>query len=252
MESAQLLGRRWIGIDITALAIDVVERRLARLGQRRGIHYKVDGIPLDMDGARHLFANDPHQFQLWAITLVDGQPRDGGKKGADKGVDGVIYYQDDARNIGQALISVKGGENIHATHVRDLIGAMNNHQAKLGVFVTLHKATSAMQDAAREAGSVEAGGKLRPRVQIRTIAQLLDGRKPDFPPVHDIISAAAAARRIRIPVQGPSPKEIRESPQFTYPISGGKKAIQEVLPMGEPLLTPVRQLVKSKPRRKRA
>jgi hypothetical protein len=57
-----------------------------------------------------------------AITLVDGQPRDGGKKGAHKGIDGIIYYQDDARNIDQASISVKGGESIHATHVRDLIG----------------------------------------------------------------------------------------------------------------------------------
>jgi len=252
VESAQLLGRRWIGIDITALAIDVVERRLARLGQRRGEHYDVDGVPLDMDGAHRLFADDAHQFQLWAITLVDGQPRDGGKKGADKGVDGVIYYQDDARNIGQALISVKGGENIHATHVRDLIGAMNNNQAKLGVFVTLHKPTSAMLDAAREAGAVEAGGKLRPRVQIWTIGQLLDGRKPNMPPIHDIISAAAAARRTRLPASEPTAEEIRQAPRFKYPIKGGKQeGAQQSLPMDEPLLVQP-QPVKGRDKRKSA
>jgi DNA methylase/Restriction endonuclease len=237
IEAAQALGRKWIGIDITVLAIDVAERRLHRMGLRRGADYKVDGIPLDMDGARRLFAEDYHQFQMWAITLVDGQPREGGKKGADKGVDGLIFFQDDARNTGQAIVSVKGGANIHAGDVRDLIGAMNNQRSKLGVLVTLHEPTSAMERAAREAESVEAGGKLRPRVQICTIEHLLKGRKPNLPPVYDIISAAAAARRGRPKVSEPTPDEIRRSPSFKLPISGGKqKAAQQQLPMDEPLL----------------
>jgi DNA modification methylase len=237
IEAAHALDRRWIGIDITALAIDVVERRLNRRGVRPDVDYKIDGVPLDSEGASRLFENDPHQFQLWAITLVDGQPRDGGKKGADKGVDGIIYYQDDARNIDQALISVKGGESIHATHVRDLIGAMTNSRAKLGILISLHKPTSAMLAAAREAGSIEAGGKLRPRVQIRTIQELLDGNKPNMPPIHDIISAAASARRLRLPPVAPTPDELRNAPSFRYPIKGGKqKEIQETLPMDEPLL----------------
>jgi DNA modification methylase len=238
IEAAHSLGRKWIGIDVTALAIDVVERRLGRRGLRRGNDYEVDGIPLDADGARRLFEHDPHQFQLWAITLVDGQPRDGGKKGADKGIDGIVYYQDSARSIDQALISVKGGESIHATHVRDLIGAMNNSQAKLGVLISLHKPTSAMLAAAREAGSLEAGGKLRPRVQIRTIQELLDGNKPSLPPIHDIISAAAAARRLKLPPVARSPDEIRKEPSFKYPIKGGRqKGSQQTLPIEEPLLT---------------
>jgi len=69
IEAAQKLGRRWIGIDITALAIDVVERRLARLGIRKTSDFTVDGIPTDLDGAHRLFFEDPHQFQLWAVTL---------------------------------------------------------------------------------------------------------------------------------------------------------------------------------------
>ena len=238
IEAAQALGRRWLGIDITVLAIDVAERRLHRMGLRRGVDYKVDGIPLDMDGARRLFAEDYHQFQLWALTLVDGQPREGGKRGADKGVDGLIYFQDDSRNIAQAIVSVKGGENIHAQHVRDLVGTMHNQHAKLGVLVTLHEPTSPMYKAAREAESVEAGGKLRPRVQICTVDQLLQGRKPSLPPVYDIISAAAAARRAG--ARKPSistPEEIRRSPSFKLPISGGKKKdVQQTLPIEEPLL----------------
>ena len=252
IEAAETLGRRWIGIDITALAIDVVERRLSRMGLRRNGQYRVDGIPLDMDGARRLFSEDPHQFQLWALTLVDGQPRDGGKKGADKGVDGIIFFQDDARSTGQAIVSVKGGANVHAQHIRDLIGAMHNQRAKLGGFVTLTEPTSAMLKAAREAESVEAGGKLLPRVQICSIQDLLKGKKPKLPPIYDIISAAAAARRGKSRTIEITPEERRRSPQFRYSISGGKKQVQEVLPMDEPLLTPVRQAVKSKPRRKRA
>lgn len=237
IEAAQSLGRKWIGIDITALAIDVVERRLSRMGLRRNTQYRVDGIPLDMDGARRLFAEDPHQFQLWALTLVDGQPRDGGKKGADKGVDGVVFFQDDSKNTGQAIVSVKGGINIHAQHVRDLIGTMNNQRAKLGLFVTLNEPTSAMLKAAREAESVEAGGKLIPRVQICSVADLLKGKKPKLPPVYDIISAAAAARRGKSRPSELTAEEIRKQPQFKYPISGGKAASKQIsLPMDEPLL----------------
>jgi len=239
IEAAQSLGRRWIGIDITVLAIDVVERRLNRMGLRRDMDYGVDGIPLDMDGAHRLFAEDPHTFQLWALTLVDGQPRDGGKKGADKGVDGLIYYQDDARTTGQAIVSVKGGKNIHADNIRDLVGTMNNQKAKLGVFVTLHDPTSAMERAAREAESIEAGGKLRPRVQICTIEKLLKGYTPKLPPIYDIISAASAARRGRSQTYAPTPEEIRTAPSFKLPITGGKrKNIQPSLPMDEPLLVP--------------
>lgn len=241
IEAAQKLGRRWIGIDITALAIDVVERRLARLGIRKTSDFTVDGIPTDLDGAQRLFLEDPHQFQLWAVTLVDGQPRDGGKKGADKGVDGIIFFQHDAKNVGQAIISVKGGENVHANMVRDLVGTMHSQNAALGVFVTLTKPTRAMIQAAHEAGSIETGGKLRPRVQIRSIEELLDDRKPDLPPVYDIISAAAASRRIsqKRPAMPPTPQEIREAPQFKLPISGGRKDdAQKLLPLDEPVLVP--------------
>lgn len=243
IEAAQSLGRRWIGIDITSLAIDVVERRLSRKMLFRKTHYVVDGIPLDIDGAQRLFENDPYQFQIWATTLVDGQPRE--KKGADKGVDGVIYFQDDARTIGQVIVSVKGGANIHATHVRDLIGAMRNCNSKLGVLVTLCKPTSAMEAAAREAGSVEAGGKLRPRVQICTIADLLNGKKPSLPLVHDIISAAASARRLaqRRNPTSPTPEEIRRSPSLKLPIPGGRNLdAQQALTLDDTVLNSERAI----------
>lgn len=239
IEAAQLLGRNWIGIDITSLAIDVISRRLAKIGVNKKTDYDVTGTPRDITSAHRLFKEDTHQFQIWATTLVDGQPRE--KKGADKGIDGVIYYQEDARTIGQAIVSVKGGANIHASHVRDLIGAMRNSGSKMGVFVTLHPPTSAMEAAAREAESVDVGGQLRPKVQICTIADLLKGRKPSLPPVHDIISAAASARRLaaRREATEPTPEEIRRQPSLKLPITGGRKDdAQRELSLGEPLLTP--------------
>ena len=118
---------------------------------------------------------------------------------------------------------------------------MHNNRAKLGILVTLSRPTSAMERAAREAESVDAGGKFRPRVQIRTIEELLKGNKPSLPPVYDIISAAAAARRgqgKRMP-KTPTPEEIRKAPSFKLPISGGRaKDAQKDLPLGEPLLAP--------------
>lgn len=252
IEAAQRLGRRWVGIDITALAIDVVERRMARLNVLRKREFIVDGIPTDLDGAQRLFIEDAHQFQLWAVTLVDGQPRDGGKKGADKGVDGLIFFQQDSKNVGQAIIAVKGGENVHANHVRDLIGTMHSQGAAFGIFVTLAKPTRAMIQAAHEAKPVQSGGRLRPGVQILTIEELLAGKKADLPPVYDIISAAAANRRIsqkRAP-QPPTPREIREAPQFKLPISGGRKDdAQRALPLEEPLLINPQRVPVSRSRR---
>lgn len=252
IEAAQNLGRKWIGIDITALAIDVVERRLARRAIRRNIDFKVEGIPIDLDGARRLFAEDPHEFQLWAVTLVDGQPRDGGKKGADKGIDGLVFFQHDSRTIGKAIISVKGGEHVHATHIRDLIGAMQSQGSELGLFVTLNKPTSAMVSAAREAGSIETGGKLRPRVQICKVEDLLNGKKPNLPPVYDIISAAASARRSRPNLTGPTPEDLRAAPQFRYPIKGGKAEVQPLLPIEEPILVEPRDGSTRRGRKRRA
>jgi hypothetical protein len=133
---------------------------------------------------------------------------------------------------------------------------MHNQRAKLGVFVTLNRATTAMEKAAREAESVEAGGKLRPRVQICSIEDLLKGRKPNLPPVYDIISAAAAARRGRAKSIEPTPEEIRTSPSFKLPISGGEqKSAQKNLPLDEPLLVkqpPAPSVMKRRRRRRKS
>jgi DNA modification methylase len=244
IEAAARLGRHWIGIDVTVLALDVVERRLGRwCGLRRGIDYEVMGIPRDTTSAKSLCESDAHDFQLWALTLVDAQPRDGGKKGADAGVDGIIYFQDSADSTGRAVVSVKGGENINPSMIRDLIGTVGNQRAKVGIFVTLTPPTRKMQEAADAAGLVEAGGRLISRIQIRTIGELLAKHKPDLPPVYDVLAAASAARIApRRPTLPPTPDELRRSPQFPpMPLPGGKiDKPQRSLSLDEPLLISTR------------
>jgi DNA modification methylase len=239
IEAAAALGRRWIGIDITVLALDVVERRLNRWrGLRRDIDYQVTGIPRDLISAKRLFDESPHQFQLWALTLVDAQPREGGKKGADAGVDGVIYFQDTATSTGKAVVSVKGGENVGPSMIRDLIGTVENERAAAGVFVTMTSPTRKMEEAAHSQELAEAGGRYIPRIQICTIADLLRRQKPELPPVYDVLSAAMAARRagqLR-PAIPPTPAELRREPELPpMPLPGGQR--QGALPLSEPVLS---------------
>lgn len=226
IEAAQELRRQWIGVDITVLATDVVERRLLRRFRSlvRGNDYEVHGIPRDLNDALALFNADPHDFELWALTLVDARPRkQDGKKGADAGVDGVIFYKEDSRNVGRAVVSVKGGVNVGPSMIRDLIGTVDAEHADIGVFVTLSPPTKKMEDAANAAGVVEAGGKLRSRIQIRTIEQLLRRERPDLPPTYDLLSAAIEAKAVgRRQPPKVSPEDLRKAPRLKLPISGGK------------------------------
>ena len=114
VHAAQKLGRKWIGIDITPLAIHLIEKRMKDAFPSLKFH--VEGIPKDLDGARDLAARDKYHFQWWACALVGAQPYQGKKKGADSGIDGVIYFQDDKGPAKKIIVSVKGGENVIARH----------------------------------------------------------------------------------------------------------------------------------------
>lgn len=106
IHAAQKFGRAWIGIDITHLAISLIERRLKDAFP--GIAFDVHGTPKDLEGARDLAQRDKYQFQWWAISLIDAQPYGGKKKGADSGIDGLIYFRSDAKTTERAVVSVKG------------------------------------------------------------------------------------------------------------------------------------------------
>ncbi len=179
IHAAQKLNRQWIGIDVTHLAIALVERRLKEAFP--GIVYEVHGVPKDVAGARDLAHRDKHEFQKWITATIGAQPYKGGKKGMDRGIDGYLHFRDADKKPQFAIVSVKGGENINSAMVRDLKGTMEREKAALGLFLTLNEPTREMEREAASAGLYETGGMKVPRLQILTAAQILDNRRPQVP-----------------------------------------------------------------------
>jgi DNA modification methylase len=177
--AAQKLKREWIGIDITHLAISLIEKRLKDAFP--GIKYEVHGTPKDMEGARALAAQDKYQFQWWAVSLVNAVPFGGKKKGADSGIDGLIYFKPDMKITEKAIVSVKGGDHVNVAMIRDLAHVVDREKAKIGVFITLAEPTGPMKTEAVKAGTYDTPWGKYPRVQIVTIAELFDGKQPKIP-----------------------------------------------------------------------
>jgi site-specific DNA-methyltransferase (adenine-specific) len=178
VHAAQKLNRRWIGIDITHLAISLIERRLKEAFA--GLDFEVHGVPKDFEGARDLANRDKHEFQKWITATIGAQPYKGGKKGMDRGIDGYLNFRDANSKPQFGIISVKGG-NIKSGDVRDLKGTMDREKAALGIFLTLNEPTREMEKEAASAGIYETGGMKMPRLQILTAEQIVDGKRPQVP-----------------------------------------------------------------------
>ena len=179
VHAAQKLERDWIGIDITHLAISLIEKRMKDAFP--GITFEVQGTPKDFDGARNLAERDKYQFQWWACSLVNAQPFQGKKKGSDGGIDGLIFFQDDETGAKKIIVSVKGGEHVSVTMVKDLIATVEREKATIGLFITLAEPTRPMITEAVSTGFYESPKGNVPKIQILTIADLLSGKeKPQY------------------------------------------------------------------------
>jgi site-specific DNA-methyltransferase (adenine-specific) len=180
VHAAQKLNRQWVGIDITHLAIGLIERRLKDAFP--GIKFEVHGTPKDFAGAEDLAKRDKYQFQWWAVTLINAVPYGGKKKGADTGIDGFYYCKPDGKKTEAGIVSVKGGENLHRDMVSDLRGVMEREKSPLAVLITLRSPTAPMIKEAASAGFFKTPFGSFPRVQIVTVEQLLEGKLPKLPP----------------------------------------------------------------------
>ncbi|MCX6380205.1 MAG: DNA methyltransferase [Armatimonadetes bacterium] len=206
--AAQDLKRAWIGIDITPIATTLVQQRLKSTHGAIDIRLKskddpidrsvfaVVGLPTDIAGARLLYEKDSSHkdFEMWAVGLVPAIPQE--KKGADSGIDGIAYFHDNPKKPSKAVIQIKGG---HATvaQIRDLRGVMVREKAQLGFFITLEPPTQPMKNEVTSAGYYQPPSGVGRRVecvQIRTIEELLEGKKFDFPLYESNISFKEAAR----------------------------------------------------------
>ncbi len=197
--AAQQLGRRWIGIDITHLSISLIKHRLyGAFGDKADKLYKVIGEPVDHAGATQLAEDDKYQFQWWALSLVHARPAEQ-KKGADKGIDGRIYFHDDASGkTRQVIFSVEGGHT-SSPHLRDLRGVIERENAEIGVLICLQEPTKDMRKEAASSGFYESKtwGRKYPKLQILTIADLLEGKTVDMPPIKVVNATFKTAPRAK-------------------------------------------------------
>lgn len=187
--AAQKLGRTWIGIDVTHLSIALMKYRLRDMFDlKAGTDYQVIGEPEDVAGARQLSQEDRYQFQWWALSKVEAKPLGGqegsrsGKKGSDRGIDGVINFIEPGNKVARALVQVKSGK-VKSGDIRDLRGVVEREGAAIGVFITLEEPTRDMTTEAVSAGFYESPGwsASYPKIQILTIEQLLNGETVKMP-----------------------------------------------------------------------
>ena len=211
--AAQKLGRRWIGIDITHLAISLIRYRLED-SFGKDCRFEVIGEPTSLPDAAALAEQDPYQFQWWTLGLVKARPADE-KKGADRGIDGRRYFHDEGRGgkTKQIIFSVKAGK-VTVSHIRDLVGVISREKAEIGAFLSLEPPTSPMRREAASAGFYESPWGKHPRIQLLTIEDLLGGKSIDYPKDTDV--TFKKAQRVRsnpsekqkiLPLEGESPEK---------------------------------------------
>ncbi|RJQ31872.1 MAG: site-specific DNA-methyltransferase [Actinobacteria bacterium] len=186
---AERLKRNWVGIDISVIAVKLIQRRIIDQNPNLKEQLNLDGLPKDLSGAKTLFKNDPWNFEYWAaVHLLDARPPAGkskeNMKGADKGIDGIITLLADNKNgkneYGKVIVQVKGG-HVQRNQIATLKGDMARDKAIAGVFVTLESPTRPMTEEAAMAGSVKTSMGEFPAIQIITIEELLNGKKPNLP-----------------------------------------------------------------------
>jgi DNA modification methylase len=180
--SAQRLGRRWVGIDVTHLAINLIRTRLLD-SYGRELKFELVGEPTTLDDARQLAEEDKFQFQAWALGLVGARPEQV-KKGADKGIDGRLFFHDGTTSgkTHQLIISVKGGK-LKADDIRALEGVRSRENAEIGVLVSFDEPTKKMRTDAASLGFYESKWGSYPRLQLLTVKELLEGKTVAYPHV---------------------------------------------------------------------
>ena len=175
------MERRWIGIDVTYLATSLIKGRL-KDAFGNAVSFKVIGEPVSAEDAAELARSDPYQFQWWALGLVGARPADQ-KKGADKGIDGRIYFHDEpSGKTKQIVLSVKAGKT-GRSHVHELRGVMEREGAELGALLSFQEPTQPMKADAASAGFYHSPGWNAdyPRIQLLMVEELLGGKEIDYP-----------------------------------------------------------------------
>jgi site-specific DNA-methyltransferase (adenine-specific) len=215
---AERLKRRWMGIDVTHLALNIVRERM------KGASFDVHGEPIDLRGARRLAEDDPMQFRWWILGRVGARPA-AHRNGGDSGIDGEISLPGASIGTGdgRVVVSVKSGR-LGAATVRELSALASRHDAAIGVLLTLQEPTAAMIAEAARAGCHLSAGGSHPRIQILTAEQVLRGRRIDCPTGHRMTTFRGSRSPRARDSHG------RGEPSSPRAPSGGKPALSKALP----------------------
>jgi adenine specific DNA methylase Mod len=222
VHAAQELKRRWIGIDVAHYAVGVIDDRLKQeFG--KNIDFSVMGRPTEMEGARELARRDKYQFQWWANWLVGVQNYREHRKGADRGIDGIIYFRNGPFGTGRIIVSVKGGDAVSPEMVRALAGTVDREKAELGLFVSLAQPSARMKQEAAAIGIRKTAHGKFPKVQIVTIEELLARKRLNLPPRYEVRPGEIIGK----PARNREP-----DPQlgFTFGIRGEKSSKSVIYP----------------------
>ncbi len=189
--AAEKLKRKWIGIDITIFAINLIERRINEHFPR--VKYEVEGIPKDLPSAKQLASTrlGKFLFEKWFVTKIGGQPYKS-SGGGDTGIDGFLFFHDVERNSHTVIISVKGGKYL-PSDVRDLKGVVERENAAMGILLALHKPTKAALGEASSAGRFQMpkAKKTYPKIQVYTVSEFFSDKNPDIPDTTDTLKKAS-------------------------------------------------------------
>lgn len=196
--AAEKLDRRWIGIDVTLQATNLIKNRLmSAFGD--SVPYTVVGEPTSTADAKGLAGEDRDQFEAWALGLV-GARNAAKKKGRDRGIDGrLLFHEKPGGKTRQILISVKSGKT-GVADLRDLRGVIEREEAEIGLLISMREPTQPMRAEAAAAGFYRSGSEgvgswgKHPRLQLLTVAELLDGRRIDMPPLSGNLTFRRAPR----------------------------------------------------------
>jgi DNA modification methylase len=224
--AAQRLGRDWIGIDVTHLSIALIKHRL-ETAFGAAATYRVIGEPTTIEDAKVLADSDPYQFQWWALGLAGARGVE--KKGADRGIDGRLIWHEGDGKTRQLIISVKAG-SLHRSQVHELGGVITREKAEIGVLLSFDDPTRPMREEAASAGFYTSPWGKHARIQLLTVAELLEGKGIDYPRTAGTNVTLKAAPRaleadadvIELNFQAPPLRKVAEPEPDGYPASPTK------------------------------
>jgi len=191
VDAAEGLHRKWIGIDISPVAISLIKRRLHHTYKKDLTEFEVRGTPTDEQSAQRLWKENVFAFQDWWITEFEAFSATFGTKGADKGVDGIaLYAMDNKDTTARVAFQVKGGEKVQSKDIDALLGVIEKHKCDMGVFLTTAEPTKPMLDTVAGAGFVKLPGFEFPKLQILTLKDFFAGKRPKLPSTNITFKAA--------------------------------------------------------------